>query len=189
MITTTRLTTGASTIDIYMPKLVWTRTILAKTLIPIVYTLHWFDLSKSFGEKKKNFFLSVIRKWATFSTSSRNSSLGGTLRKSLFNKNVDEAYCSWLPGTFADISRVSTSFSRRELSDKITKLDQRWGTYLPLDEFPPFLLSCSASKTSRATVGEVRLKSTFSQEHINILSGEKNRICLWQQSVSLYLAK
>lgn len=40
---------------------------------------------------------------------------------------------------------------------------------LPLDEFPPFLLSCSASKTSRATVRDVMLKSTFSQEHINML--------------------
>lgn len=86
---------------------------------------------------------------------------------------MEEAYFSWLPGTFADNSRVLTSYRRRELGDKITKLDQTWGTYLPLDEFPPFLLSCSASKTSRATVGEVRLKSTFSQEHINILSGEK----------------
>lgn len=42
-------------------------------------------------------------------------------------------------------------------------------SYLPLDEFPPFLLSCSASKTNRATVRGVTLKSTFSQEHINIL--------------------
>lgn len=44
-----------------------------------------------------------------------------------------------------------------------------WNSYLPLDEFPPFLLSCSASKTSRATVRDAMLKSTFSQEHINII--------------------
>lgn len=57
-------------------------------------------------------------------------------------------------------------------NDNKTRLEVSWDTYLPVDEFPPFLLSCSASKTSRATVRGVRLKSTFSQEHINILSSE-----------------
>lgn len=49
------------------------------------------------------------------------------------------------------------------------KYGRQSNSYLPLDEFPPFLISCSASNISRATDREVMLKSTFSQEHINII--------------------
>lgn len=59
---------------------------------------------------------------------------------------------------------------RQRLREENGRRFIRLNSYLPLDEFPPFLLSCSASKTSRATVREVMLKSTFSQEHINIVS-------------------
>lgn len=70
--------------------------------------------------------------------------------------------------TFRQTPNSATTRCQGPINNKLQS-QTPLNSYLPLDEFPPFLLSCSASKTSRATVRDVMLKSTFSQEHISML--------------------